>query len=166
MEPIRREDVMFKTILWATDGSANADRALPVAKELAEAKGGRLVVAHCRELFSGRAAGFPVNADEDELLAKVREQAAELKSVGLDVQLEVATTTASHASHVIAEVAETEGADVIVVGTRGHGPFAGALLGSVTQQLLHIAPCPVLAIPTGEHSKGKDPTLTTTAAAG
>jgi nucleotide-binding universal stress UspA family protein len=154
---------MFKTILWATDGSANADRALPVAKELAEAKGGRLVVAHCRELFSGRAAGFPVNADEDELLAKVREQAAELKSAGLDVKLEVATATAAHVSHVIAEIAGTEGADVIVVGTRGHGPFTGALLGSVTQQLLHIAPCAVLAVPTGEHATDKEPTLTATA---
>ena len=156
---------MFKTILWATDGSANADRALPIAKELAEVEGGKLVVAHCRELFSGRAAGFPVNADEDELLAKVREQAAELKSAGLDVQLEVATATAAHASHVIAEIASSEGADVIVVGTRGHGPFAGALLGSVTQQLLHIAPCPMLAIPTGEHTGSKEH-LTTTAAAG
>lgn len=157
---------MFKTILWATDGSANADRALPVARELAEAKGGKLIVAHCRELFSGRAAGFPVNADEDELLTKVREQAAELKSAGLNVEMELATTTAAHASHVIAEIASTEGADVIVVGTRGHGPFAGALLGSVTQQLLHIAPCPVLAVPTGEHSKSNEATLTTTAAAG
>jgi nucleotide-binding universal stress UspA family protein len=36
---------------------------------------------------------------------------------------------------------------VIVVGTRGHGPLAGALLGSVAQHLLHDAPCPVLAIP-------------------
>ena len=156
---------MFKTILWATDGSANADRALPIAKELAEVEGGKLVVAHCRELFSGRAAGFPVNADEDELLVKVREQAAELKAAGLEVELEVATSTGAHASHVIAEVAGTEGADVIVVGTRGHGPFAGAILGSVTQQLLHIAPCPVLAIPSGEHAEGKEQTLTTTGAA-
>lgn len=157
---------MFKTILWATDGSVHADRALPIAKELAGVQGGKLIVVHCRELFSGRAAGFPVNADEDELLAKVREQAAELKSAGLNVQLEVATATATHASHAIAEVAGTEHAEVIVVGTRGHGPFTGVLLGSVTQQLLHIAPCPVLAVPTGEHSESKEPALTTTAAAG
>ena len=155
---------MFKTILWATDGSANADLALPVVKELMEAKDGKLVVAHCRELFSGRAAGFPVNADEDELLAKIREQAAELKSAGFDVQMQVATTSGTHAPHVIAEIARDTGADLIVVGTRGHGPFAGALLGSVTQQLLHIAPCPVLAVPTGEHVQGKEPSLTAAAA--
>jgi nucleotide-binding universal stress UspA family protein len=39
------------------------------------------------------------------------------------------------------------GADVVVVGTRGHTAIGGLLLGSVTQRLLHVAPCPVLAVP-------------------
>jgi nucleotide-binding universal stress UspA family protein len=38
--------------------------------------------------------------------------------------------------------------DAIVVGTRGHTPIAGLLVGSVTQRLLHIAPCPLIAVPT------------------
>jgi nucleotide-binding universal stress UspA family protein len=155
---------MFKTILWATDGSANADRALPVVKELAGTQGAKVIVAHCRELLTGRAAVLPVNADEDELLAKIRKQAAELESVGFDVRVEVVTTSGANAPHVIADIAREEDVEVIVVGTRGHGPFVGALLGSVTQHLLHIAPCPVLAVPTGEHAESKEPTLTTTAA--
>ena len=155
---------MFKTILWATDGSANADRALPVVKEMAGTPGAKLIVAHCRELLTGRAAGLPVNADESELVTKIREQAAELKSVGFDVRVEVVTTSGTNAPHVIADIARADEADLIVVGTRGHGPFVGALLGSVTQRLLHIAPCPVLAVPTGEHAE-TEPSLATTAAA-
>jgi nucleotide-binding universal stress UspA family protein len=166
MEAKRREDVMFKTILWATDGSANADRALPVVKELGEAEGSTLIVAHCREVLTGRAAGLPVNADEDELLAKIRKQAAELESVGFHVRVEVATTSGTNAGRVIARIAQTDGADVIVVGTRGHSPLVGTLLGSVTQHLLHVAPCPVLAVPTGEHATSAESVLTATGAAG
>jgi nucleotide-binding universal stress UspA family protein len=42
------------------------------------------------------------------------------------------------------------GADLLVVGSRGHGAFADALLGSVGQHCVHHAPCPVL-IMRGEH---------------
>ena len=53
----------------------------------------------------------------------------------------------SSAAHALADVAKEEHADLIVVGTRGHTALGGLLLGSVTQRLLHIAPCPVLAVP-------------------
>ena len=138
---------MFETIVWATDGSGAADRALPIAKELAEQSHGELVVVHVKELMIGRAAGYPVFADDEEIEARIREQFAELKQAGLDARLEVVTEAGSQPAHAIADLAEAAGADVIVVGTRGHGPVAGLLLGSVTQRLLHIAHCPVLAIP-------------------
>jgi nucleotide-binding universal stress UspA family protein len=50
---------MFKTIVWATDGSEAADAALPFAKGLAEGEGHELVVVHSTELLRGRAGGYP-----------------------------------------------------------------------------------------------------------
>ena len=138
---------MFKTIVWATDGSDAADAALPYAKGLAEGEGHKLVVVHSKELLRGRAGGYPMNADEDELQAKIRRQADELRSEGLDVTLRIETVDAPGAAKTIADVTRSFRGDVIVVGTRGHTAIGGLLLGSVTQRLLHIAPCPVLAIP-------------------
>ena len=39
-----------------------------------------------------------------------------------------------------------DGADLLVVGSRGHGSFAEALIGSVSQHCVHHAPCPVLIV--------------------
>jgi nucleotide-binding universal stress UspA family protein len=77
----------------------------------------------------------------------VRAQVKELTDAGFDVHLHVQTTVGGGPAHVIADVAQNVGADIILIGTRGHAPVAGLLLGSVTQRLLHIAPCPVLAVP-------------------
>jgi nucleotide-binding universal stress UspA family protein len=147
---------MFETIIWATDGSETADRALPYATGLAEGKDKALVVVHIREILTGRGGGYPVYADEDELLEKIEAQVEELRKSGIAVTLKTATAATFGPAHYVAELAEQSGADVIVVGTRGHGPVAGALLGSVAQRLLHDAHLPVLAVPPQKPAKLAD----------
>jgi nucleotide-binding universal stress UspA family protein len=145
----RKEYVMFKTVLWATDGSETAARALPYALGLAEPGKTKLVVAHAREIFVGRGGGYPLLADEGELREKIGRQVEEFRSGGFDATFIVRTCSAGHAARTIAEIAEEVGADLIVVGTHGYGRVAGLLIGSVTQGLLHEGVRPVLAIPTG-----------------
>jgi nucleotide-binding universal stress UspA family protein len=138
---------MFKTVIWATDGSEAADAALPFAKALVEAEAGELVVVHANEVFVGRAGGYPVLADETELEQKIRRQIDELRIEGIDATFKLVSGVYADPAHTIADVASELDADAIVVGTRGHSTIAGLLVGSVTHRLLHIAPCPVLAVP-------------------
>ena len=139
---------MYKKIVWATDGSKAADAALPQVRELASANGTAVVVLHCEEMFVGpRAYGLDVVVDEDDVKDKIRGQASELAHDGLAVTTEFVGGHAGAAAHAIAEAAENDGADLIVVGTRGHTALGGLLLGSVTQRLLQVASCPVLAVP-------------------
>jgi nucleotide-binding universal stress UspA family protein len=140
---------MFNKIVWATDGSEAADHALPIAQALAQDSGGAVFVVHITEFaLPGKAGGsYPVHADEDLLLTKINAQVAELTSAGVNATFETGTTHSLGAAHAIATAAEQVGADVIVMGTRGHTVLAGLLLGNVTQRMLHIAPCPILAVP-------------------
>lgn len=138
---------MFKTIIWATDGSANAERALPTALDLARESDAKLLVVHADERLGGRAGGVPLLADEDELQVALRSKVHDLVDAGIDAEFRVVHGTNRDPADLIADAAKDAGADLIVVGTRGHGRVAGMLLGSVTQRLLHVAPCPLLAVP-------------------
>jgi nucleotide-binding universal stress UspA family protein len=147
---------VFKVIVLGLDGSELSDRAIPVAQELALVEGARIEVVHVRELMVGRAGGYPVNPDEDEIEAKIRGQVEDLNKAGTKASLRLVTAVTHGPAHEIADVAEEVDADLITVGTRGHAPVAGLLLGSVTQRLLHIAPCPVLAVPPPHGGNGKE----------
>jgi nucleotide-binding universal stress UspA family protein len=138
---------VFSKIVLALDGSDPSDRAIPVAQELAQQSGGQIEVVHVREIMGGRGGVHSVHVNEDELEKKVERQVAELAAAGVTASLHRFTANVGGPAHQIAEVAEAHGADLIVVGTRGHSAFGGFLAGSVTQRLLHVAHCPVLAVP-------------------
>ena len=138
---------MFSKIIWATDGSAGADHALGYARDLARATGAELVVVHGEELSAARSSiGYTRRVDEEDLEAKINRQVAEMTGSGIPVSVKVIGGHA-HPATLIADVAQDIAADLVVVGTRGHTPLAGLMLGSVTDRLLHILHCPVLAVP-------------------
>ena len=137
---------MFDTIVWATDGSQQADQALEVAKKLALDHAASLVVIHIVQHYATET-GLAVYPDEDRVKAKLEQTVEQLSKDGFRPSLRIVDHVGPQPAHEIADIAQKEGADLIVMGTRGHGPIAGLLLGSVVMRLLHVAPCPVVAVP-------------------
>ena len=137
---------MFDTIVWATDGSELADRALVPAMHLARKHHAKIVAVHANELLSGGFGGAPMLEDEPALVAKIERQVEELRELGLPAELKVINGT-HDVARLIAKAAREVDADLIVVGTHGWGGFRAAMLGSVARGLLHEAFCPVLSIP-------------------
>lgn len=64
----------------------------------------------------------------------------------------VVTSTAVEGHPALALLHAAEEADLLVVGSRGHGGFVGALLGSVSQHVVCHAPCPVVVVPTTDRT--------------
>jgi nucleotide-binding universal stress UspA family protein len=73
----------------------------------------------------------------------VAEAAAKLGEPGLDLQTRVLSGSPPEC---LAEVAEAPDVDLVVIGSRGRGAVARALLGSVSGRLVHICPKPVLVV--------------------
>jgi len=63
---------------------------------------------------------------------------------GLDVALDIETVQGRQASAAVLDAAEE--AELLVVGSRGTGGFGGLLLGSVSQQVVEHASCPVVVV--------------------
>lgn len=138
---------MSSKIVVGLDGSVGSDRALEAAVEVAKRDGAAVVLCHVVERIAAKGDMAPVHADEPEVKARVEEQAAGLREQGIDTEVRFQVIVLGGPGRAIADLAEEVGADLIVVGTRGHSALAGVLLGSVTQKLLHLAQCPVLCVP-------------------
>ena len=78
--------------------------------------------------------------DRDAWLAAIVD---EVVGAARDVEITRATVEDDPAP---ALLAAAQGAELLIVGSRGHGGFADLLLGSVSQQCAHHAPCPVVNV--------------------
>lgn len=140
------------TIVVGVDGSAGSQAALAFAVAEARLRTCRLRVISAWSLTYVAAPIGMMAPIDDALLPELQDNAravvdaAVAEAIGdvADIEIEKTIGEGSPAK-VLVDAAQ--GADLLVVGSRGHGGFAGLLLGSVSQQIVHHAPCPVVIVP-------------------
>jgi nucleotide-binding universal stress UspA family protein len=151
-----------QTILHPSDFSERSDHAFRFACLLARDLGARLIVLHVMPPAAVAIAGelvaytAPSDQDKEELWGK-------LHALGVDdpaVQVEHFLEEGDPAS-VILRVAETTPCDLIVMGTHGRTGMARLLMGSVAEEVVRKASCPVLTlkVPATQHRSPVEPVL-------
>jgi nucleotide-binding universal stress UspA family protein len=140
------------TIVVGVDGSEGSLEALRWAADEARLRGAKLVAVHAWSApyapampGIGEPAALPVDrtvvqqAADEALEASLRE--AGVPREGIELERAVIEDSPAYAL-----LEQAEDADLLVVGSRGHGRIAGALLGSISQQVAQHAPCPVVIV--------------------
>ncbi len=146
---------MFGSIVVGTDGSQTAGEAVRQAADLAKSVGAKVHLVSAYEPVSGtrlreeqqdvpRDLEWMVNAKED-VNATLKEASERLSEEGVDVDTFAREGDPADA---ILDVAEEQGADLIVVGNKGMTGAKRFLLGSVPNKVSHHAPCSVMIIRT------------------
>ncbi len=132
-------------IVVGVDGSPSSVRALSWAIRQAS-RTGSVVDAICAWQYPVSYGWAVTDLDPEigELATQALEKAiAEARQADENVEIRAHVLERSPAQ---ALIEAAEGADLLVVGSRGHGGFTGMLLGSVSQHCVHHAPCPVLVV--------------------
>lgn len=136
----------IRRVLWPTDFSTGAGRAFPYAAALAAWHEAELHVLNVQEDgVGGGDTTFPVSETRlSELLAAEGDppQHVDLDALSL-VQKQVGREAPPEA---IVSYAEDHDVDVIVAGTHGRRGLQRLLIGSVAEEVLRTAPCPVLTV--------------------
>jgi nucleotide-binding universal stress UspA family protein len=143
-----------QTIVVGVDGSEASKSALTWAIEEARLRGATVLAVNAWQFplvafgdYGGTGVPMLTSVDLEKLAeSTVRDAVADV--VGDDVSVPV--TTSVRNGHPARELVDAStGADLLVVGSIGHGGFAGMLLGSVSAHVVHHATCPVAIVRPG-----------------
>jgi nucleotide-binding universal stress UspA family protein len=146
------------TIIAATDGSPSANAAVERALAEAGALNATVELVGAWSAPPNGTLGAPTYMSEDvyyagrDAIARILEDA---KARAAEGGIRVETHLVGGSAPVeICKLAEKLHADVIVMGSRGHGPLAAALLGSVATHVVRHAHCPVMVVPDPARGNG------------
>jgi nucleotide-binding universal stress UspA family protein len=138
----------IRKILVPTDFSAHADEAFRVAHTLARAVGAEVILFHIAHppavvTAGGKLLANPGKADAVNLWDRFHSiQPADPK---VRVQQEVIVAEKAGAQHVL-DLLDKLGCDLIVMGIHGHSWLKNRLVGSVTEDVVRLARCPVMVV--------------------
>lgn len=140
-------------ILVGHDGSKDANQALQTAARMAAALGTHVTVTRAWSLMTApkpatATAGYvpPLEDFEAATLAELDRDVAPIREQFPDVTINTAVVRGNPAAQLIEA---SVGAEMVVVGSRGRGGFKGLVLGSVSEQVVRYAQCPVLVVRRG-----------------
>lgn len=141
---------MYKRILVPVDGSETSTKAMVAALQLAREGGGRVRLVHVLDQLS-YLTGYEYTADLLDVTRtyaqKVLDDAlAVAKSSGVPADSKLLDVPGARLGELVAEEARDWQADLVVVGTHGRSGVGRVLLGSGAEQVLRLAPVPVLAV--------------------
>jgi len=137
---------MYERLLVAVDHSEASARVLAAARDLASLSKGKVWVLHLLEKEVIAQMGDVPSESDAEADEAVKEGVDLLRQAGIEAVGEVRSTTFGHAAREIVADAKEHDAGVIIMGSRGRGDFAGALLGSTAHKVIHLADRPVMVI--------------------
>ncbi len=143
---------MFKHILLATDGSAASEHAAQLAVGLARTHGARLTAVYVVDPYPYIGVGEINPMGYQAYTSAAQQQAAQAHALveslctqgGAAVALQARLVEDVGAAAGIVQTAETEGADLIVVGSHGRSGIARLMLGSVSNKVVAESKVPVL----------------------
>lgn len=129
-------------ILFPTDFSHTGDAALEMATALARETGALLLIVHVQEPAEAYGGGSYYGIAEP-LTDQIRKMLHEVVPPDPDVAYEHRMVSGSP-GHALADLAKAEGVDLIVLGTHGRTGVRRMVMGSVAEEVVRRATCPVL----------------------